>query len=124
MLDTHALLWWMEDSPRMPDNVKALISDESSIIVLSTATAWEIAIKVSKNKLTLADDPIRLGLACGFVSLDIAVKHTELIKTLPHHHSDPFDRMLVAQAMHEDLTLITRDSKVRLYDIATHWAND
>lgn len=121
LLDTHALLWWMEDSHRMPESVKSLISDQATTIVMSAATAWELAIKVGKKKLSLHEDPIQVGLTCGFLGLEINFQHAERVKTLPRHHTDPFDRILVAQALQEDLTLITRDVRIQLYDVKTLW---
>jgi len=123
LLDTHVLLWWLDDSPRLGARARAAIADPDNTVWVSAATAWEIAIKTGLGRLELGEPPedvlpreIERG---GFRPLAISVEHALAVRALPLHHRDPFDRMLVAQAMLEDLTLVTRDENIAKYEVAT-----
>ena len=118
LLDTHAFIWWREDSPRLGANARRAITG-AALVYVSVATAWEAAIKVSVGKLKLPDT-IEAGVHdSGFEQLTITFGHTEIVARLPLHHRDPFDRMLVAQAQLEELTIVTRDPSFSLYDVTT-----
>ncbi|MBS0272090.1 MAG: type II toxin-antitoxin system VapC family toxin [Proteobacteria bacterium] len=117
LLDTHILLWWLADAPALSSKVRSLMSDENTIIFVSAASTWEIIIKKALGKLKAPDDLGKVLKESMFKELSMTTVHTFAIKDLPNHHSDPFDRMLVAQAKCDNLTLITSDEKLLLYDI-------
>ncbi len=119
LLDTHILLWWLSDDPVLPAAAKAAIGDPASEVFVSAATVWEIAIKHALGRLDfpIAGMPAIIGQA-GFTPLGIAVEHAILAGGLPPHHHDPFDRMLVAQARHEGLTIVSADAMIRRYPVA------
>ncbi|GAA4446916.1 type II toxin-antitoxin system VapC family toxin [Phytohabitans houttuyneae] len=116
LLDTHVVLWWLADDPTLSDEIKHLLDTEPDAYV-STATLWEVSIKQTLGKLAPADLPERVRDA-GFRPLPITVDHAIAAGRLPEIHRDPFDRMLVAQARCEDLTLVTRDPYIHKYDVA------
>ena len=119
LLDTYALLWWLNDNPKISAQAHVAISDPNSEIYVSAASAWEISIKSASGKLTMGnplEDEIILN---NFQSLPITIAHATSAGQLPVHHNDPFDRMLIAQAMLENLTLVTRDEQIMRYDVAT-----
>lgn len=116
LLDTHVVLWWLSDDPALPDAVKDRL-DHEPYVYLSPATVWEVAIKQSLGKLGPADLPERVRDS-GFPFLPITVQHGIVAGRLPLHHRDPFDRMLVAQAQIEGLTLVTHDAQIHKYDVA------
>ena len=117
LLDTHVLLWWLNDDKALPPKIVDIISDEKNMIFVSAVTAWEIAIKKVLGKLSAPGDFGSIFLANNFKELPIRFHHVEALENLPHHHNDPFDRMLAAQAMCESLTLITADAKIAQYDL-------
>jgi PIN domain nuclease of toxin-antitoxin system len=117
LLDTHALLWWCDDDPNLSIESLAAIGHLESTVFVSAAVAWEIVIKVAKGKLKTpgsVEEVIRLN---NFRPLPIQVEHAVFAGQLPLHHADPFDRMLVAQAKIEGLTLVTRDEKIIQYGV-------
>ena len=116
LLDTHAFLWWLADAP-MDDAAAARIADSDSIVAVSAASAWEIAIKRSVGKLRFDGDVEAEIVANGFEPLEMTVTHAVRAGDLPPHHRDPFDRMLVAQAQTEGLTLVTRDRWIDAYSV-------
>jgi PIN domain nuclease of toxin-antitoxin system len=119
LLDTHALVWW--DNDVLPARVVKRIREADEVYV-SAATAWEIAIKSALGKIA-AKGSISQALGdYGFIELPITVEHAEAVRALPPHHRDPFDRMLVAQARVEALTLVSRDPALRLYDARVVWS--
>jgi len=116
LLDTHVVLWWLADAPELPDEIKDRLDREPDVRV-SAATIWEIAIKQSLGKITApADLPERVRDA-GFRELPVTYTHAMAAGRLPMIHRDPFDRMLVAQARCEDLTLVTADPHCQQYDV-------
>jgi PIN domain nuclease of toxin-antitoxin system len=117
LLDTHVVLWWLADDPELPEEIKDRLDHEPDVRV-SAATIWEIAIKQARGKISApADLPDRVRDS-GFRELPIDFAHAIAAERLPLIHRDPFDRMLVAQARCEDLTLVTRDSYCQQYDVA------
>lgn len=124
LLDTHVLLWWTEHSSKLPAHVYEIIGNPDSEIYVSAITAWEIAIKESIGKLETPAPISEAMVASNFHEIPLTIEHTIHVKTLPHLHGDPFDRILIAQAMSESLTLITADSRIHRYDIATLWSDD
>ena len=116
LLDTHVVLWWLADAQELPDEIKVRLDHEPDVRV-SAATIWEIAIKQALGKITApADLPERVRDA-GFRELPITYAHAMAAGRLPTIHRDPFDRMLVAQARCEGLTLVTRDPHCRQYEV-------
>jgi prevent-host-death family protein len=119
LLDTHAFLWWLEDSPSLSAQARAAISDASTEIFVSAATAWEIAIKHALGRLVFPIARIEEIVAeAGFVPLPVLMAHAVAAGALPQIHQDPFDRMLVAQAQKEGLTIMTDDRKIPHYAVA------
>lgn len=124
LLDTHAFIWWFEHDRRLSGSAREAVA-EAADVFLSIASCWEIAIKVSRNKLAFAlpiDRVIaeQLGLN-GFQLLPIDLHDVARVATLPFHHRDPFDRLLVAQALGEELTLVSADPVFRKYGVKRVW---
>jgi PIN domain nuclease of toxin-antitoxin system len=120
LLDTHVFIWWRENSPKLNEAARMRIST-AAIVFVSAASAWEAAIKSALGKLKLPDR-FEAGVdAAGFEKMPIALSHAEAVATLARHHSDPFDRMLVAQALCERLTLVTHDRRFAPYGIDVLW---
>jgi PIN domain nuclease of toxin-antitoxin system len=117
LLDTHALLWWLDDPTKLADTAQAAIREPENAVYVSAATAWEIAIKQALGKLDAPDNLREVLLACQFVPLPVTVEHAMGVRSLPLHHHDPFDRMLVAQAIVEGMTIVTRDASVLRYPV-------
>lgn len=116
LLDTHVILWWLADDPGLADDIKCAIDSEPDVFV-SAASIWELAIKQSLGKLGPADLPERVA-AAELTELPMKSQHAMVAGRLPPIHRDPFDRMLVAQARCEGLTLVTRDATVQKYDVS------
>lgn len=125
LLDTHAFLWWVIDSPRLSGTAREVIASEHNEPIFSAVSAWEIAIKVGLGKLNLPAPPEKFVAEqlCRNVLevLPIYLKHALGVYSLPPHHRDPFDRLLVAQAMTENLTVLTADPLVAGYPVQTMW---
>jgi PIN domain nuclease of toxin-antitoxin system len=117
LLDTHALLWWLADEGLTPPAQDA-IADPGNLVVVSAASAWEISIKKALGKLTAPDDLEQQVQDGGFAPLPISIAHGVAAGRLPHHHEDPFDRMLIAQAFAEGLAIVTRDKRFGDYGVA------
>lgn len=119
LLDTHIYLWWLLDSPRMPDEAARVIAEPSTIVCVSAASIWEVSIKSSLGRLDLDGIDLLAEVAAnGFFELAVSGAHSWSAGRLPLHHRDPFDRMLVAQARYEQLTLVTEDAAFARYDVA------
>jgi PIN domain nuclease of toxin-antitoxin system len=116
LLDTHVLLWWAQDSDDLSDDLKERIDTELEVYV-SAATLWELSIKAAAGKIELPGDLADWADQSGLRALPIDTTHAVLAGLLPMIHRDPFDRMLVAQAMAEKLTLVTRDRFIQKYDV-------
>jgi len=118
LLDTRVLLWWLDDNPILLSNAKEAIADGSNIVFVSAATIWEIRIKHSLGNLEVPVNFREVIEQQSFAMLSITVDHAHLVGELPPHHRDPFDRMLIAQAMFEHFTLVTRDSRFKQYEVS------
>lgn len=120
LLDTHVVLWWRAAPDRIAPKIREAIAT-SEVVLVSAASAWEVAIKEKLGKLTLPE-PFSAGVAAsGFSTLDITFEHAEAIAALPLHHADPFDRMLIAQAACERLELVTNDRAFAAYQVPILW---
>lgn len=121
LLDTHALLWWLTDDPALSATAREVLADPVNEPLVSAASVWEIAIKRSLGKLTAPDDlPDRIAEQ-GFSWLPVSAAHAWQVRELPAHHRDPFDRLLIAQALVERLAIITTDAHFNDYDIEVYW---
>jgi PIN domain nuclease of toxin-antitoxin system len=125
LLDTHAFLWWNMEDPQLSPLAREIIADGRNEIFLSAASVWEISIKAAKGKLVLPEPPAqyianRMGLY-RFQPLLIQVSHAARVYDLPHHHDDPFDRMLIAQSQIEGIPLLSADPEIRKYEVEVIW---
>jgi PIN domain nuclease of toxin-antitoxin system len=122
LLDTHALLWALARPAKLPVPTAAAIRDPTNAVFVSAASAWEIAIKSALGKLSAdLDDVVRTSIDVGFEELAVTLVHARRVRALPARHRDPFDRMLVAQALEEGLTIVTRDAAIGEYGVPTLW---
>lgn len=120
LLDTHALIWFVEGDTKLPQRIRALVADPANTIWVSHVSIWEIAIKTSLSKIQLS-----LSLAGleqfltthNFSTLLTRFPHFEELLRLPFHHDDPFDRLLIAQAIAEDFTAVTHDARFKAYPL-------
>ncbi len=117
LLDTHVLLWWLDDDPAMASEAREAIADGGNLVFVSAATVWEIVIKKALGKLDVPDEFQDVLARQPFRLLDITADHAFQIGSLPMLHRDPFDRMLVAQCQVEGLRLVTRDPDIKLYEV-------
>ncbi len=117
LLDTHVLIWW-DEGRRLSSAARRAIRDADAVYV-SAASAWEIAIKIGLGRLRPTRTVEQAAAESGFLELPVTFRHAELVAQLPAHHRDPFDRLLVAQAEAERLTLVTRDPVFQRYSSAT-----
>ncbi len=126
LLDTQCWLWWFAQPEKLSEHVIKHIADESNEVWFSVASVWEMGIKVSIGKLPLPepiDNYVSARMAqLGARSLEINASHALRLATLPLHHRDPFDRILIAQAQVEDMTLVSADSKFNQYEVSLLWA--
>jgi PIN domain nuclease of toxin-antitoxin system len=125
LLDTHTFLWWVDDAPELSTAVRRAIADASNECFLSMASCWEMAIKSNLGKLKLAK-PVEgfiseQLIANGFTLLHIELRHMAKIEKMPFHHRDPFDRLLIAQAISEKLTLVSADGVFSEYGVKVIW---
>jgi PIN domain nuclease of toxin-antitoxin system len=121
LLDTHVLLWWRDDSPRLSSRSRAEIADASNEVLVSIATLWEIVIKRALGKLRFPDDLEGVIREESFGVMPISFQHLRRVELLPELHRDPFDRMLVAQAFTEGAPLVTNDRAMLAYGVPTLW---
>jgi PIN domain nuclease of toxin-antitoxin system len=119
LLDTHVFLWWVAKSPELGTDARRAIADRDSFVTVSAAVVWEIGIKRALGKLKVPSGIIEQMQRHAFEPLSITVEHAVEAASLPLHHRDPFDRMLVAQAYLEGLTIVTRDPKIQRYGVTT-----
>jgi PIN domain nuclease of toxin-antitoxin system len=121
LLDTHIWLWWMLGSSRFDDATRRTLFDPETALYFSTASAWEIAIKYSIGKLSLPTAPASYITARAeggdFHTIDVRLEHALAVADLPRHHDDPFDRLLIAQAIVEGFRLVTADGRLAMYDV-------
>lgn len=125
LLDTHAFIWWADSPERLPVGVLTRLSDPGESLLLSIASLWEMQIKIALGKLAMRR-PLR-GVVeeqqseNGIILLDIAPRHLWALDALPSAHGDPFDRLLIAQARSDDLTLVSRDAQFDAYPVRRLW---
>lgn len=121
LLDTHALLWWLAAHPGLSAAARAKIADPEVEVLVSVVSVWETAIKVALGKLGApADLPAEVETE-GFAWLQITPEYAWAVRDLPHHHGDPFDRLLVAQALAEELPVVTADPVFARYGVDVLW---
>ncbi len=125
LLDTHTFLWWIDDSPRLTKRARAAIAAAGEVCFVSVASWWEMAIKISLERIRLAA-PLDRFLAeqmavNAFRALPLRIPHVARLTRLPFHHRDPFDRLLAAQALEEDLSLVSADRIFRSYGVQRVW---
>ena len=121
LLDTHAVLWWIEGSNRFKKPLRNALTDRANTVFVSAVSTWEISIKAAVGKLILPQEPKsflppRMERA-GFTLLPVLAEHTYEVFSLPLHHLDPFDRLLIAQARINQLTIVTADREFAKYDV-------
>jgi PIN domain nuclease of toxin-antitoxin system len=121
LLDTHALLWALADKRRLSSAARAAISEPANTILVSAVSLWEIAIKSSRGQMQVRGDLYDAIERTGFMPLPIGFAETRRIAKLPHHHGDPFDRMLIAQALEHGASLVTSDQAIEHYRVAIVW---
>jgi PIN domain nuclease of toxin-antitoxin system len=121
LLDTHALIWALEDSPRLSASARTMIEDGSNIVMTSAVSAWEISIKRSLGRLDAPDDLGAAIDAVGFSRRLITFADVDRLASLPDHHRDPFDRMLVAQALEDGAPIVSRDPEIAKYPLQVIW---
>ncbi len=125
LLDTHALLWWWKNAPQLPQAARSAISDAANEVFVSAVSGWEIATKVRKGQLAefsaslpaFVDDVLR----DGFNHLDVTARHGIYGGSLSGVHKDPFDRVIAAQALIENMTVVTRDPQIAAFGCETLW---
>ena len=118
LLDTHVLLWWLDDSALLSVGARQAIENENNTVYVSAAVAWEIVIKRRLGKLNFAHDLEAILTTNRFEPLPVTVSHALAVEQLPDHHKDPFDRLLVAQALQEGFTLVSRDMDIQRYPVS------
>jgi PIN domain nuclease of toxin-antitoxin system len=121
LLDTRVFLWWCQENSKITKNIRAAVAGADNVYV-SLASAWEAAIKVGLGKLRLDVAFAAAIVQSDFEALPISFDHAARVAGLPHHHGDPFDRMLIAQAQVENLAIVTHDSRFEPYDVPVIWA--
>jgi PIN domain nuclease of toxin-antitoxin system len=125
LLDTHALLWWLDGDRRLIRSMRAIIEDETNEILVSAATVWEVTTKARLGKLPRAADVAADVPACirdqGFVGLPISPRHAQRAGSLPGPHRDPFDRLLIAQAQIEAVDIVSVDAVFDAYGVTRRW---
>ena len=125
LLDTHGFLWFFTDDPQLSAAALAVIADPRNEVLVSPASYWEIAVKVSLGKYPLTVPFEQFWTAGiggnGFVILPIALPHAAVLSSLPMHHKDPFDRMILAQAIAEQIPVVTVDSAFSSYPVTRLW---
>ncbi|MCL2420338.1 MAG: type II toxin-antitoxin system VapC family toxin [Defluviitaleaceae bacterium] len=125
LLDTHTALWWVNEHEKLPPKVKALLLDETHTLYFSAASAWEIAIKVSLGRFTEFEGGVSTFLSqidmMPINLISILPRHIEVVETLPFIHRDPFDRILIATAKADNMTLLTVDENIKRYGIDSIW---
>jgi PIN domain nuclease of toxin-antitoxin system len=123
VLDTQALLWALSAPSKLPVRTAAALRDPANDVFVSAASVWEIAIKTALGKLSAdVDEIVRTSLEVGFEELAVTLVHARRVHSLPPRHRDPFDRMLVAQALEDGLTIVTHDTMVIAYGAPSLWA--
>lgn len=118
LLDTHVFLWWLNDDKRLRTRVKEVIQNGGDSVYVSVVCAWEISIKLKTNPaFKLRTTITKTFELASFPVVDICLRHVVRLNSLPMYHKDPFDRMLIAQALEDDMVLVTDDPKIKRYSI-------
>lgn len=117
LLDTHVLVWWAEEDEALPSTVRSALADPANDVFFSAVSTAELSIKSALGKLDVAEHLLGTTPDESFAELPLTSRHAAVLAHLPPHHRDPFDRMLVAQALVEGLVLVTVDERVRAYDV-------
>ena len=118
LLDTHILLWAVSEQHKLSTRVRDIIANDDNVIYVSIASFWELQIKKATNKVTFPDNLHEISSAVGYTKMPITEHHILALSQLPLIHRDPFDRMLLAQSLHEGCTLITNDQEILQYNAA------
>ena len=121
LLDTHAALWWLADDDRIGEDVIRHLTDDTNQVLISAVVVWEVAIKRSLGKLDAPEDLAPTLLGAGAQPLPMTLDHAAAVEKLPWRHRDPFDRMLVAQALTEDAAIVSRDEPLAEYGVTIVW---
>jgi PIN domain nuclease of toxin-antitoxin system len=121
LADTHAALWLLGEDRRLSRRADELLTDAGNDVLLSAAVVWEVAIKRSLGKLDAPDGFAQQLLENGALALPISIDHARAVRSLPWHHCDPFDRLLVAQATLEDAVVVSNDNRLRSYGVSVAW---
>jgi PIN domain nuclease of toxin-antitoxin system len=121
IVDTHAALWLLAEDERLSARADQMLTDSSNEVLLSAAVVWEVAIKRSLGKLDAPEGFATMLLDAGAAPLPIGVDHAEAVRSLPWHHRDPFDRLLVTQAVLEGAVLVSNDDRMRAYGAPMAW---
>ena len=121
LADTHALLWWLADDPRLSARAREVIEAGAVPVHFSAASVWAAEIKAASGKLIVPEDLLDALGADGFLEIAVVARHAREAARLPALHRDPFDRMLVAQARLEGLAVVTRDPKIAEYGVPVFW---
>ena len=124
LLDTHALVWWFSEPAKLSKRATSIITNASNIVLVSAASAWELATKANLGKIDAMPLVSELGVHIdeeGFEEFPLAIRHATRAGSLPLHHRDPFDRLLVAQALELDVPILSADESLDRYDIRRAW---
>jgi PIN domain nuclease of toxin-antitoxin system len=120
LLDTHVVLWWQRDDRRLNQAARRAIA-EAEIVWVSAVSGWEVAVKAALGRVRLTEPCPALLAADDFTELPLSLAHTARLEQIPSHHGDPFDRMLIAQALVERATLVSHDRRLAPYDVPMVW---
>ena len=121
LLDTHAFIWMATDPDRLSAPAVSAITEPLNDVYVSAVSGWEIAIKRARGRLRFPHVDAELLRVLRLTELPVTLRHAGRVANLPDHHRDPFDRMLIAQALSDDLTIVSRDRVVAAYPVAVHW---
>ena len=121
LIDSHAFLWWSQASPALGGTAHGEISDPTNEVLISIAALWELTIKASSGKLNLPDDLVTMVVGQGFAVLSIGFPHLRRLAGLPQLHRDPFDRMMIAQALVEGIPIASGDPVFTAYGVPVVW---
>jgi PIN domain nuclease of toxin-antitoxin system len=121
LIDTHAALWLLDEDTRLSPAADRMLTDPANDVLLSAAVVWEVAIKQSLGKLDVPEGFSALLIDAGATPLPVTIEHARAVGSLPWHHRDPFDRMLVVQASLETAVVVSSDDRLRAYDVEVAW---
>ncbi|MFT5471670.1 MAG: PIN domain nuclease of toxin-antitoxin system [Verrucomicrobiales bacterium] len=117
LVDSHVIVWWLDDPGRLSREARDAIRDPANRVFFSAASVWELGLKIAAGKLMMSADYVRILREDGFEDIAVTVEHADASQRLPFHHRDPFDRLLIAQAIEEQLVFATRDRAIFDYDL-------